>query len=731
MYDSCVTLEESEPWCSLKTDLNNTHIDGDENIGICQDQCNIQNCPVGFFFLTGNCYHISARKKADLVTSTEEAESICLKYGSRLYQPRDYALTANFFEREAGYIKPIANFHFRYDDIEYSLIALGAYVDYIDGKGSMIMYNDETRAYFLESVIESQPDSVTSLSIPDITSYTGRACIMIDKKGMFTAELCEGFTDETKPVGYICEARIIHTIDGPSTGKACQLPFSLDGSLNYHSCVYNQTARYSWCPTKLNQNGDILPESIGYCPDEREIAYKGPGSGKLCNFPFLYDRIWHGTCTLEPRAELWCATDLSPSRVYEIDTSEFGYCTKYFAGSSDCGPNYSAVNGKCIRVSPFPETFDAASAKCNSEGAHLMPIHNDATMPPVVAHIAENKMTEVQYLPEYSPDLSAYWVGGIVEDFTWKWISSGKNFSVYSNWKGGLENEGCVQYSCTNNYGLTVQADSDFTWKATDRSIEKPYICESYCNEGFIWYKTVKKCVRANYLKKVTHSEALFECAIKNSRLLKFDTCEQFSGLVQDLSQTFSEEEQVYTFGSYHLGIDDYHGRRITLDTKIARGIIRSDGYSGILNCPELPDATSTSSEIGILSIDSTGAAAVTYSARDSEDTHGILCEQNIDWDCPSSYVLFHENCYKVFKDFKPFSIAKATCLEEKGRLVELEADFQYMFLWKLLSDEEVTNPIWTVFRKDPADLTDNPDLVFDAYDLLERSQVITGGNFF
>ena len=730
MYDTCVTLEKSEkPWCSLKTDLNNNHVDGEENIGTCQDQCNVQNCPIGFFFLTGNCYLMSARVPSDLVTSTEEAENLCLEKGARLYQPRDYALTEEFLKWEEDYLKPAPDFHFKYrDDLERSSIALGAYQDYDGGKGGLIMYNDKTRAYYLESLEEDQGGSISKVS----NSYTGKACISFTISGKIKATVCEDFTNSKEPVGYICEARIIHTIEGPSTGKVCQLPFTLDGSINYHSCVYNQTARYSWCPTKLGLNGEILPENVGNCPDEREITYKGPGSGKMCNFPFLHNRVWYDTCAFLPKPELWCPTILNPTRMFDEAVDEFGYCTKYFSSGADCSENYSPVDGKCIRVSPFPETFDAASAKCDSEGAQLLSIHDDATIPPIKAHIAQNKENKVQYLPEFSPDLSAYWVGGVVNNYLWTWISSGKNFTAYSNWMEGKENEGCVQYTCTDNYALTIQAGSNFVWKATDRSVEKPYICEAICKQGFIWYKTTKKCIRSQYMTKdhLTHSKAMLSCSLKGARMAKFETCDQFNGLVQDLAKSYPEEEQVYALGAYHLGIDYYAGKRISVDTRSTRGVIRSDGYSGILNCPELPDSTGTSPEIGILSIDSTGTATVSYNARDSDDKHGLLCEQESDWSCPESYVLFLEHCYKVFNDSKPFNTAKATCLQEKGQLFELFADLHFMFLLEFLDHIGISDPVWTAIRKDPADLTDSPDVNFNAYNLKKRTFDISSGKF-
>ena len=300
LYDTCVTLEAENPWCSLKTDLNNNHIDGEENIGICKDTCPIQNCPIGFFYLTGDCYHLSGRKEYDTVSSVEEAENICLSYGSRLYQPRDYALDEELMKWEEDFLKS-GNIHFEFDtwylpenkDDKNSFILLGAFsLDILGSK--KVQYNDLTQAYYMESLIEDQ-GSITSTTISDLATHSGKVCLMLDKDGKIVAEMCDGFND-VNIAGYICEARIIHTIG--ETGKLCQLPFTLDGSVKYHSCVYNETERYSWCPTSTNETGFGIDEEP--CPDEREIAYKGPGSGKMCRFPFVWDRVWYDTCAYDP-----------------------------------------------------------------------------------------------------------------------------------------------------------------------------------------------------------------------------------------------------------------------------------------------------------------------------------------------------------------------------------------------------------------------------------------------
>lgn len=65
MYDSCVTLGgEDEPWCSVKTDNQLNHIEG--QFATCSSTCEVNNCPIGYWRVfpddacikVGQCYYI-------------------------------------------------------------------------------------------------------------------------------------------------------------------------------------------------------------------------------------------------------------------------------------------------------------------------------------------------------------------------------------------------------------------------------------------------------------------------------------------------------------------------------------------------------------------------------------------------------------------------------------------------------------------------------------------------
>ena len=59
-YDTCITLDSEEPWCSTAVDAFGNHIAGNE--GLCSDSCASRqtNCPVGFLWqgFADTCYHV-------------------------------------------------------------------------------------------------------------------------------------------------------------------------------------------------------------------------------------------------------------------------------------------------------------------------------------------------------------------------------------------------------------------------------------------------------------------------------------------------------------------------------------------------------------------------------------------------------------------------------------------------------------------------------------------------
>ena len=709
-YSSCITIDSPHAWCSLTTDRMNNHIGGENTKGKCSDACLIQNCPIGFFRQNNNCYHISGTTTNDVITNNSAAEKMCHGLGSRLYQPRSYKLHEDLLISNKGTFESL----FYSQTAQPQFLTLGARAkDYPSTK--QILYNDGTRAYFLESV--AAEEGLTSLTISDMVAYSDYACIFITNEGILQMEKC---ADYDTPLGYICEAKSLITIEGEVIGKSCHFPFYQDDNKAevYHSCIYNETARYSWCFTELNSEDVGVPGKTGLCPDEREITYKGPGSGKQCDLPFLSDRVWYDSCALDPKEEIWCPTILSdPKKLFDEQLDEYAYCTGYLGGASaSCNTNYDAIDGKCIRVSPFPESFEAASAKCRSEGSYLLSILDPSVIPPIKVHIEKLSSTRIQFLPIYSPDISSYWVGGHVNNDLWTWQANGKNFSKYSNWIDNKINAGCIQNICTSNYKLTVQVAKDYSWKAVDETLEKPYICESSCKAGYLWYRSVKKCLKVvSNIALADISEAMVQCAKDKARLASFSTCEEAKNLPIDFKRILTQSSDRFWIGIFSKGVENFKSRRSSENTMTSRPILRSDGYASVEACAELPDATNSEAEVGVLVYEKPDIS-LEYAVIDSTDRNGYICEQDNDWVCPEGYMLFHEDCYKVFTSVHRFTDAHLQCKRESGMLISVNSDFLKLFLLKILNQNDIVDVVWTGYRKNPSNIATAADEIYHSY---------------
>ena len=221
LYDTCITIDSDVPWCSLSIDHRGKHIENKNNIGQCQESCFVQNCPVGFFFHDGTCIHISARTYSDIVVDIEDAETQCISKGARLYQPRDYTSLDSLMDIENEFLKPKSPLFYYYSTTSFNVI--GAYTLSVY-PGLQIQYMDGSRAYMIEKKVLLQ-GTLKSSTIPNISRYRGKACVMIDKLGQLSLELC---SKSSAYLAYLCEAKTILTIDGPEKNTSCHFPFKIN-----------------------------------------------------------------------------------------------------------------------------------------------------------------------------------------------------------------------------------------------------------------------------------------------------------------------------------------------------------------------------------------------------------------------------------------------------------------------------------------------------------------------
>ena len=191
--------------------------------------------------------------------------------------------------------------------------------------------------------------------------------------------------DESKPaLGYLCETKSLNTIDEPKT--SCTLPFKYQGKM-YDSCSYEVIDGFNpdgspWCATEVDEDGNAIPQKLKLCEDERRTILYGSGNGHMCPMPFLFDRVYYDHCTrknntLQSRYTTfyWCPDprNVSENNVYSIPSGPIGACPEHLKPPENgCQESYTPLDENvCVRVSAFPETYEDAKAKCESEGAFL------------------------------------------------------------------------------------------------------------------------------------------------------------------------------------------------------------------------------------------------------------------------------------------------------------------------------------------------------------------------
>ena len=689
LYDTCITLDSEVPWCSLETDIDDNHIETDQSQGLCQSTCHVQNCPVGFFFFQNSCFLISARIGNDLVREEKDGKEACNTHGATLYKPRDYNSFDLLLQHFDQYLKPGGR-HFP----TLSSSPADHSFTLIDGQKNASNYDfaDGSPAGMVERRVKE--DGGINL---------GGDCSVINQQGKVAKKNC--IHSHNSKVGYLCEAMFEETIDGPDIDNMCTFPFKEETSdeLRY-SCSYHNETMGPWCATEVDENGKVLPDKWGYCKDRRIIAYKGDGSGSKCILPFLHNRVWYDKCAKEMEKEIWCPTKLNPSKLFNETIDEVGYCTDYLnPSSSGCPPSYNSYESICLRVSPYAETYQDAFDKCESEGASLISIDHENLTLFLYSHIRSLEREKLYFKPEYSPDISSYWIGGYTVEQKWMWLAKEKSFS-YTNWKDAEENAGCLSSICTDNYALTLNTKSQYTWEASDKSNIKPYICESKCKGGFVWLESLLKCVYISDVEEPTSLiTAMYQCALRNARLLQFQQCEEITKASFDIWKTIQQDDVEFWIG-YHGGdFDFYESSRLSEITRLSLKLLSSSGYNSLNECPEMTLGDFANGQYNAVyhAGNYTLNTANIYFEPNADDTmKNYICEENKQWMCPDGFILFQEECYSFIEMDKEFTEAQFYCKSLNSHLAEPATTVHDSFLQKGIKENLSDLKVWTGYRK-------------------------------
>ena len=231
-YDTCITfgMPDGESFCATEVDANNILTASDT----CQSTCSVNNCPIGFHLHLGSCIRVSALHAHDTVSSVEEAEDICLSYGSRLYQPRSTKSLKSLYHKNPKIFK---------GNLPYSIasrvkanlkMAIGMNIS-LEASLPTPYYRDGSK--FPYELIQPTNEWSWDAGYPELDN--NKSCIFIKNGDKFINDYCE---DSAAIMTYICEARPVETLDDPIT--SCHFPFKRDADDEWqHSCIYDKNSK--------------------------------------------------------------------------------------------------------------------------------------------------------------------------------------------------------------------------------------------------------------------------------------------------------------------------------------------------------------------------------------------------------------------------------------------------------------------------------------------------------
>ena len=504
VYDTCVTIDDKgsnpgDPWCSTLTDELNNHIPGSEES--CASNCpRMTNCPVGFWPMWDEptCYQDSPSNTLHVVQSFAEAEQECAKQGGRIFSIRSEAALKHLKEvRTEFFIPPYIPY------LPLSYVLLGMKYDTIDKK---LTYVDGSEVD--AKVVELLEWSPGPPSYPD-NDDANATCVAwhmgtilnipcfgddLYYKGTPTESKLEPAAT-TKTLSYLCEAKPIKALD---SNEICHFPFWYQG-VKHTSCSYRSVPNFNpdgkpWCATEVTEDGTVVSGQWILCEDERQIIVDESGAGYRCPMPFVYDRIFYDSCTRQKHdgtpgreAFYWCPDPNYIVNGNEYNTSEpIGKCPEFLIPEDiGCNENYEPINDKtCVRISSFPETYEDAQAKCQSEGGFLLHDINQDIHDGLASLLME-KMTKVSRFQ----NVRELWLGADRDSDGWKWRDDPQFFTDFTQWEGGVVDIGCsLSAGCSANDGLTATpsigsggTEISVTWVAKDKDYSLPYICMSSC----------------------------------------------------------------------------------------------------------------------------------------------------------------------------------------------------------------------------------------------------------
>ena len=154
--------------------------------------------------------------------------------------------------------------------------------------------------------------------------------------------------------------------------------------------------------------------------------------------------------------------------------------------------------------------------------------------------------------------IDQYWLGGVKAGSQWVWLGGKHNMENFTAWHLNMPGYGC-QEPCNGSIALIASKADNHTWFAEQMDNEFPYVCQSKCSKGFIWYKSVQKCLRI-LDTPMNMAEAVLSCRKEKGKLLSVESC----SIVDELNQELQANDWSGSFliGLYHLPSSSTDHRR-------------------------------------------------------------------------------------------------------------------------------------------------------------------------
>ena len=227
-----------------------------------------------------------------------------------------------------------------------------------------------------------------------------------------------------------------------------------------------------------------------------------------------------------------------------------------------------------------------------------------------------------------------------------------------------------------------------------------------------------------------TFTNAIYECSKENASLAPVH-CSDVEGLGQGIWKGNGDAE--FWVGDFGGGLESYPAKRITDRRRADKKFISSIGYAlRRSSCTKITDASFASPKKGFLSYENGNKDNGKVKFNDQvllEDNKvkGYICWAEEDWNCPTGYFLFQEECYRLTADIGDFPKALHECQKDNGFLAEPLTILHMTFLASIVKHQAPDITAWTGFRKNIENKTDSTDIIFQTSNYLSTDFVPSG----